>query len=189
MTKHILFIRSKQSLSAIRAPANGFELECLEYSRLGTAACFQIPPADIDFSAENLCNLSENDILRTQKDYFEGLLGSSSILSPAATIHFSALAFIRGPSPKRRPKLWALTGGTCLTTPRKLGAKMYSCSGRRDTCLQSCLIVKVDSASLLSCFLLSCFTVKVDVTLFFAYLLSAAFYVEVGMFCCYPKGI
>jgi hypothetical protein len=29
-------------------------------------------------------------------------------------LHFSALAFLRGPSPKLRPKLWALTGGTRL---------------------------------------------------------------------------
>ena len=43
------------------------------------------------------------------------------IPSPAATIHFSALAFLRGPSLKLKPKLWALTGDKRLTTPRKLG--------------------------------------------------------------------
>src|SRR5271154_7208978 len=36
------------------------------------------------------------------------------IPSLATTVHFSALAFIRGSSPKPGPNLWALTGGTRL---------------------------------------------------------------------------
>jgi len=39
------------------------------------------------------------------------ILCSFPIPSPAAMLHFSALAFLRGPSPKLGPNLWALTGG------------------------------------------------------------------------------
>ena len=77
-----------------------------------------------------------------------GLGFDSCIHSPAAMLHFSALAFLRETSPNLSPTYELLTGGARLIPPNFLGvvrclfrggplnkcqgAKMYNFSGRED---------------------------------------------------------
>src|SRR5271154_1328036 len=64
------------------------------------------------------------------------ILCSSPIRSSAAMLHFSALAFLRGRSPKLGPDLWALTGGTRLIPPNFLGVVRRLFRGRTDHILR-----------------------------------------------------